>query len=248
MHWVIQNNLYHEMGHTKLIETLERFNIPFSLIDITENHTIEPDVNPEGFVMTCGAITMSKVSKQKNWIPGTFLNDNFHFSKWKENYKENLLNFDSVIGKLGEIEHKWDNFFIRPCEDTKTFTGRTFEWNEFVEWRIKKSPNIISSMSSIKNIFREYRFFVVDNELVTWSQYKLGNTVTWHLSDIDPYIIEFAQEMVNIWQPARAFVIDIALTDIGLKIIELNNINSAGFYAIDIQKLVFALDSMQFDK
>lgn len=133
-------------------------------------------------------------------------------------------------------------------QDTKSFTGRLFNWEHFVSWRDDHHAigDAWVAMSSPKTIFREYRFFVVDGELVTWSQYKLGNTVTWHLSDVDDDIKEFAQKMVNIWQPARAFVIDIALTQEGCKIVELNNINSAGFYGSNINRFIVAIENMVF--
>lgn len=52
--------------------------------------------------------------------------------------------------------------------------------------------------------------------------------------------------MIEIWQPARAFVIDIALTQESYKIVEINCINSAGFYAADVSKIVNAIQKMRF--
>ena len=248
MFWVVQKNLYHEIGFIGLMDTLERFEIPHATVEITETKNIEPDINPEGLVMVCGAIAMSKIAARKGWHPGSFLNENFHFDKWREHYGDHLLNNDAIVSQLKDVKFWWPKFFLRPCEDTKSFTGRLFTWEDFESWRTKfqGKDDFHVSMSSPKDIFREYRFFVVDGELITWSQYKLGNTVTWHLSDVDDDIKEFAKNMVKLWEPARAFVIDIALTREGCKIVELNNINSAGFYAADIPKLVMALDSMEY--
>jgi len=47
--------------------------------------------------------------------------------------------------------------------------------------------------------------------------------------------------MVDMWQPADAFVLDIALTHNGYKVLEVNCLNSAGFYAADVSKLVQAI-------
>jgi len=57
--------------------------------------------------------------------------------------------------------------------------------------------------------------------------------------------------MVDLWQPARPFVIDTCIIDAGRneiqhKIVEINCINSAGFYNIDMQKFVNAIESMTF--
>ena len=184
------------------------------------------------------------------------MNENFHYSKWRENLGENLLNYDAIVCRFDEVmQYFADDFFIRPCEDTKSFTGEVYSWKKFDSWRtevlninndftmLKKDTMV--SYCSVKQIFSEYRFFVVDGKIVTASQYKRGNTVL-HNANIDQYIIDYANEMINTWQPARAFVIDIASTPNGCKVIEINNFNSAGFYACDVGKIVEAIEDMKF--
>lgn len=97
--------------------------------------------------------------------------------------------------------------------------------------------------ASLKEIYAEYRFFIVDKKIVTGSLYKRGNIII-HDTNIDNKIIEFTQKMVDLWQPARAFVLDIADTPDGLKVIEINNFNSAGYYACDISCIVQAIENM----
>ena len=55
--------------------------------------------------------------------------------------------------------------------------------------------------------------------------------------------IEFCSQMVNIFQLADAFVMDIALTNEGYKIVECGCINCAGFYDANLQKLVVDLEN-----
>ena len=45
---------------------------------------------------------------------------------------------------------------------------------------------------------------------------------------------------------ARAFVLDVADTLEGPKVIEVNNFNSAGLYACDVGKIVDAVEAMEF--
>ena len=47
------------------------------------------------------------------------------------------------------------------------------------------------------------------------------------------------------WQPARAFVLDTALTPDGPRIVEVNCINSAGFYGADVKCIVVAVEAME---
>lgn len=60
--------------------------------------------------------------------------------------------------------------------------------------------------------------------------------------DVDPDIIDFGKDVITTWQPADAFVIDIARTHDGCKFVEFNNINSAGFYACDVTRYVWAME------
>lgn len=43
-------------------------------------------------------------------------------------------------------------------------------------------------------------------------------------------------------QPHEAFVIDVGDSEAGLKIVEINTLNSSAFYAADVQRLVLALE------
>jgi uncharacterized protein YuzB (UPF0349 family) len=75
--------------------------------------------------------------------------------------------------------------------------------------------------------------------------YKRGDRVI-HLPLIKGEDAEiFAEAMVENWQPDRAFVIDVASTDEGYKVIEYNCLNSAGFYASDVAKIVNAIEEMK---
>ena len=55
---------------------------------------------------------------------------------------------------------------------------------------------------------------------------------------------EYVKNMIQIWTPAKAFVLDIASTPYGYKVIEINNINTAGFYDANVGKLIEAIEVM----
>ena len=58
------------------------------------------------------------------------------------------------------------------------------------------------------------------------------------------HIDRFASKMINRWSPADAFVVDIADTAEGPKVIEINTINFAGFYKADVQKIIVAIEDL----
>jgi len=273
MFYVVQNNLYRELAYHDLMAQLVRRDLPHAVVKpIAIAHKLVPidfdshaykgdvadipdmEINYDGNIIVMGAITLSNIAVKRGWKPGSFLNDDFTFEKWRKNFGTNLLNHDSIVCQFSDVTNHWDTFFIRPCEDTKSFNGMVINWGDG-SWKddmLDKAnefallmPDTLVSYCSVKEIYREYRFFVIDGKVITGSQYKIGNRV---LSDstVDDDITQFAQQMVDTWQPARAFVIDIAMTPEGFKVIEINNFNSAGFYACNISKIIDALEDMKF--
>ena len=98
-------------------------------------------------------------------------------------------------------------------------------------------------VAGVRQIRRECRFFVVGRRVITGSQYRVGARVA-YAPVIDEAMTRYAQRMADKWSPAEAFCLDIAETDEGYRVIEINCINSAGFYAANIPALYHALASL----
>jgi len=262
MLWIIQNNFYKPYNHKMLIDTLERLGIQHIEVIVTSDSDelipVNPDTNILGLIkkneesiIVCGGLHIGRIATQNNWFPGSFYNENFSYNKWAVAYDKNLLNHEHVISTLKTIEPNWSTFFIRPCEDSKAFNGSIFLKDEFKSWRNTylsstigiKFENELVVASPIKEIYSEYRFFVVDKQIITCSQYKSGKNVV-SLSEVGNATIEFAQKIVNQWQPSRCFVLDIAYTMEGFKIVELNNFTSSGFYSCNIGKIIESIENM----
>jgi hypothetical protein len=289
MLWIVQNNLYNEAGYARFIKALERLGVDYLIVkpvpftnkilpadydsweeDFDSTPELEIDANQK--IMICGATSLSRIADAKGWNPGTYLNDNFDFSKWRDGFgKNNILNGDARVGLVKNITiPAYDYVFVRPVHDTKSFSGITMseydldDWlksisqieeEEFVPLPLHKNTEIM--ISSVKTIISEYRMFIVDGKVVTGSMYKRGNQVIAN-EYVEPLVYEFTQRMVGEWQgkvdcriipsvrvPADAFVMDIAVTPFGMKVIEINNINSAGFYAADVQKIIMAIEDLE---
>ena len=266
MHWILQDNLFNERNYSDLVACLERLEIPFDVVKVVPfshglpwDERVQPLVDPQGYVMVSGSISLATLAKERNWTPGSFHNENHEFPVWREHMGNHLLNHDAIVDTFGNLSHKWDKFFIRPTEDTKTFSGQVMDWMEFETWRHKvldlkeyyttMNANTPVIMCPIKKIFREARFFIVDGEVITGSTYKIGSRVT-YTSEVPPTMWDYARRMASKWGPARAYVLDLALTDDAddgyNKIVEYNCCNCAGFYEIDIQKWVMAIENMEF--
>ena len=82
----------------------------------------------------------------------------------------------------------------------------------------------------------------MNRKVVTGSVYRIGGRA--EISpDVEDDVLDYARGVIDTWTPAHSFVMDVALTGEGLKVIEFNNINSSGFYAINVPKYVDAIQT-----
>lgn len=152
--------------------------------------------------------------------------------------------------------------FIRPLLDDKSFSGQVMTWKEFSDWWTKLVKmqetgdyttlplNTQIVLSKLKPIEKEYRFIIVDGKVITGSLYKLGDNVL-HSREIDLNVETFAMSCVapmslSSWNPARAFALDVAVSDGKPYVLEIGGINSVGLYACDTQKIIGAIEEMRF--
>jgi len=255
MYWIVQNNIYSEEGHQKLLDALSRLDLPHSLHKcIPFIGALEPEIiPPPGKVFVMGSYTLMNQARLRGWSPGGFT-ENLDFETQLSRWGEKMLNHDANIFSFSSLPPQLNPFFIRPTEDTKSFIGQIMDWPSFEEWReqvlslssedgfqLNKDTQIM--VAPKKEIFKEVRTWVVNGRVVTSSIYKIGTIRMKSPLDsnwVDPSIVEFVHELG--WYPNPACVIDVGETEEGYKIIEVNNLNSSGFYAGDMNKLVGSLE------
>lgn len=255
MYYVIQENTFREENFDVLVYNLERLELEYEIVKVLpfiEEFEFKTDRKD---VFCFGCVKMSRIAYKYGWTPGSLMNENHDYRVYSKYYKDNLLNYDSKIQRFDDDIVTNDIFFARPCLDSKTFTGMVFDiyqWNEFKENHFKcghvtsltKDTEI--QISSVKHINKEFRFWIVDGKVVTGSLYRLNNW-THYDSVVDDGALEFCKEMVNIYQLADAFVMDICEIEIDgqlqYKIIECGCINSAGFYKADMFKILQAIEN-----
>jgi len=266
MHWIVQNNLFNEESHGKFISMLDKTNTSYDLVKVIPfSNQVEPDiVNDNKHTIVYGSTALNNISKDKGLYPGTFLNENHDVTVWSKYYEKYLLNTDYVIDKFSEVRNLWNgaDFFIRPCGDDKLFGGHVLSWEEFKEWQNKVidlkegyttlNADTLVAYSSYKHIKAEYRFFIIDGKIISASQYKKDGRIYYKNIDNDEalsglFIFYFVSYVISTWLPSRGFVIDVAQdNDNNLSIIEVNCLNSSGFYDINTEKLILSINRMEY--
>lgn len=275
MHWLLQENLFKESEWEKLVSTLERFNIPYSVHKVIPfiGELIPPAEPKHSKVICFGSYSMRHAAKREGWTPGVYDLFDVNFKVQLEHWGDEMLNADSKICRFEEATIT-ELTFIRPYDDSKYFAGQVFDPEklnkkgepEYERWRYgvcvmeedygdSLTKDTLVQMCKPKVIYAEYRYWIVDGKIVTRSLYKRGHRVIYS-PDVDKRFDYYVGKIIqdgNVtlscgnrpkWLP-RAFVIDVADTPDGIKIVEINTINSAGFYAGDVQALVLALENAE---
>lgn len=140
--------------------------------------------------------------------------------------------------------------FVKPGPDLKMFSGGLLEAGQSLR-ELLATQTVSSSLEKcmddrvifapVQGILGEWRFFVVNDKVVTGSQYRKHGELK-PQAYVPDYVLARAQELADMYQPADAFTIDLALTeDLELQIMEYNCINCSGVYEADVKKLALAI-------
>lgn len=246
--WILQNNIWKEEKYDQMLSLLNRYGLPYEIVNLKPfSESIDLPCDPWEVEMVFGSIRFVELAAKAG--VKIHFNDNFNFNVWGEVFGEDCLNFGS------EITTAWDlnlplphDIFIRPVLDDKSFSGTVLRAGDtfaHVQFATSKAPqDIVIQVAPVKVIFGEYRFFIVNGEVITGSTYRIGSRVHYQNADgewepNDPSI--FVRQMVEKWQPSDMFVIDIASTPDGFKIVEFGSMHHCGFYDINLSKLIQAI-------
>lgn len=261
MHYILQKNLYNEIGYKDLIEALINLNLTFSVVSaIPFTDRIDPDLTVEGPVVCYGTTAMLRRAKKFGWDPGFWSVDHLSMDVLQDVLGEHMLNSDGWITTLEGLNQQVidEPLFIRPTTDGKLFAGGTMDPNRIKDWleHTNKYGEQVSMetqvfVAPIKEIQAEYRFFVVGSTIVG-SRYKVWDQVS------PSSLTEMEEDHLTAFVRARiedsrlkkllppAFVIDVALlpdSENSYKIVEFNCMNCSGMYRCDPMKIIMAVEA-----
>ena len=175
----------------------------------------------------------------------------FDWNQYSTNIpSEILLNSNGVIHKFGDLDKDWvelpTEMFIRPVSGWKPFAGFSCS-RENLKYEIKSlfqlehvMPHELSVVFPKKTILNEYRYWIVDGQISTsssysWDENKAHTTTP---CDADNFVVKKVLQYFDAIG-MMDFVLDIAQTDEGYKVIEINALSTSGWYgAMDSQKLL----------
>jgi len=252
VNWIIQKNLI----DIKILEGLKKailldnaeyqevYVIPFS-----DDLPFVIDENKNNVLYGTTSLIMNATANQDCKDAVFFDDERFQMKVYLDKWSTKMLNNDARIVEIGkfidEDHEKEEEWFIRPNEDTKSFTGLVTTFSGFKEMAnnalggtqyFQKESLIL--VSKPKLIEKEWRNFIVDGTVVSSSRYCVNRQRSIDNRDVPCEMIRFAEECCKEFVPNDVFVLDVALCEGQYYIVECNCFNDTGFYDHDIFAIV----------
>ena len=270
INWILDANLWNEY-EDNLVNSIKKSGANIYFYDELKNSSFKKfmlkfesnnDIN-----IFHGSLGHGRQLTHLPIYPGVFLNiDNYECYNYYGYFGDYLLNEDYMMMGLNDVLRNKDKIFstfinthvfIRPSNGYKSFPGQMLSFNNFEsEFNLLIKSYCGLNMSTLvlisdrQNLKEEYRFIVVDGEVVSGSQY-FDET---NIGTFDPYYdrickdqnaIDFAIKMSKIYQPDLAYTIDVCKTiNDEYKLLELNSFNCASMYGNDYDKVVKAVNTL----
>lgn len=258
--WVIQDSNLNFEEHKKVAEAIRSLGFPIEAIGIIPFDNDMPPINTDftsidgSKLIFYGSTKLVEMAYQrKEYRSGVFFNpSNFRWTNWAKEREGDLLNDKwqcITIGKFmqSQVFREGHDFFMRPVNDLKLFAGTVLNRFEFDDWYELASLN--GEKFGIKeevivappvNIEKEWRFVIVDHEIVDGTQYYKNGHLS--LDKVEPEAMVRAKEYASGWTPHDVVVMDMGrLRDGTYGIIEFNCFNASGFYGHDLKKVISAV-------
>jgi hypothetical protein len=252
MKFLIQNNLMGQ-DQLKLVRNAVT-NLPHQFVQLVPfTHELIVDVPvDEHDIIPYGSTLLTTVGYTCYAWKGLFFDlENFNYATALRNRRDMLndgsvVTIETAIRILRACPEKQE-WFVRPNLDLKQFAGLVIEAKECAEWFVdaiecdssgsyKMTPETEVVLAVPKNIQAEWRWFIVGGKVVSGSMYRLRGRLVKD-REIDCNVIMEAQKLAAEWLPHKCCVMDTALVDDKLYVIEFNCINSSGFYDHDVDDI-----------
>jgi hypothetical protein len=243
---------FYERGMESLLNYLKLRNLPHHDVKIIPfSHEMYPDLELKGNVVYFGSYGMRDIALKKNWYPACEFDleeksQTLHNGPWLYY----LLNEICIICDFKDVldATPMEEFFMRPIADSKVFAGKIFNRKYLREWiyGIHQGDDNGSGLvlttsvavAPILNIESEYRFFIIGDEIVTYSQYKHRGRVKYN-AEVPIEIVNACIDLIDI-NPnfASAYCLDLCMSEGKIKIVEVNSLPCSGFYECDVTKII----------
>lgn len=267
--WIIDKGMFEEY-EDRLVSAIKNsgsdviFYDDFKYYDITD---FLNKINVDDIIIFHGSLQHGRKVAKTSYYPGIYLTlENYECYKYYGYFGYLLLNYDYLMMGLNDVLRQkdfifdtfgTDKIFIRPSNGYKSFPGQTlpkenfeFELNVLMKSYGGLDLDQLVLVSPIQEIDEEYRFIVVDGKVVSGSLYMDKNnrksfSAYYDRLCEDKKAFEFAEELVKLYQPDRAYTLDVCKLPSGeYKMLEVNSFCCGSMYGNDYNKVVNSINEL----
>ena len=250
MKFLVQMNLIHEMGLAQVRNAIESYPHQYVSVIPFSNELISEEPVEGTDYLAYGSTLFIKLGHDLGWQGVYFDYDNFNYETAVK-HRSDMLNDDIILPACEVIpfleSSTVDTWFIRPALDLNHFNGQVIDRVECIAWlkdamecassgSYQITPDLKIVLAVPKNIQAEWRWFIVDGKIISGAMYRCRGQLVKN-RELDQAVILEAQKLAEGWLPHRNCVMDTALVDDKLYVVEFNCINGSGFYGHDVSAI-----------
>lgn len=217
----------------------------FIIDDLSSEDDLSKFESLQSPIIYYGSLNLAMKLKERfpSWYPGIYGDGKWYkCTNYYPLFGENHINHDYTYMTFGDFNKelvKDKPLFVRPDSILKEFTGTVVSFDDFDEkYKLMSfyddvvTPELPIIVSSVKNILGEWRFIVIDNEIISGEK-------------CNDEVLKFATEMAKTNIPDRVWVLDICLTDSGYKVLEIGCFSFAEIYSRDYENIIKKVELCQ---
>ena len=253
--WAVERRVFPQAEEERLIQALATHEVEYHEF---EGQGFKLDATLNSVAVARGSCYyVREMSRSLGWLAKLFGQpEQFNCQSYYPAFEKNLLNRDHRVMSFGELcwtqptlaldlGDEQGQLFIRPDDGFKTFEGALVAPADFEAWvsrqKLLQVANHIKVIVARPMILRaEWRLLMINGQAVAASEYRpkrMGNAPA--------EVRRFAEQAhLEAQWPLGAYSLDIAQTDIGLKIVEVGSLLCVAFYEADAEAIVAALQPL----
>jgi len=252
MQWVIQSESFTQQRNTRpLLEAVKaRNSIHVDVGIIPFEHTITGMENVAKDMPTIfyGTTLLVELVQHKRFHPGVFYEKEWFDPRYWIGKRDDYINEEQKVLTIQQLRESWveEVTFIKPV-NPKLINGQVIEpceidHDRWVTEHMDLASNELIVASPWARIAREWRFFIIEGNVITGSSYKRDGCLIIR----DPITRETQDAAIAAakkWLPHNTIVMDLCQLRSGeYKLLEFNCLNCSGWYNSDVLAIVDYLE------
>lgn len=254
--WAVQTKLKQEDSTRRMVEAFQNFGLNWGAFPLPPYVGRVPVFPWDGLILYYGSTKLVQLVQSDESLrekAAFFYSPETHSVSWYgPKFGSDYLNALAVRTTAGRVfdiveEAGLSDFFVRPDAGVKLFSGGVMDRERFqtiLDQETALGPDMVLNPDSLVwvnhplEIDMELRTWWIGGEVVALVGYRRNGRIDpWLVDEQDPLykqIRDFATEQGSKIAEVEAVVLDVAVTPLGLKVVEINCIHTSGFYRPEV--------------